>query len=189
MAEELDLPFQWDDGVFISPFVRSEDSSATSLVHVLRCLAEQEGYSSTSLSFADLGCGDGKVVFRVAADFPSWPCVGYDLDEDLIQRATSSAAALSLDPHRVRFVHSNLLEEPTKTFEQHQVIFMYLLPDALLLLKEKIEALFHLPTTLLMVSNNWTIPYLEEFLVPESKGSALNGIRLYRKRPLNLKPV
>ena len=116
---DFPLPFQWDDGVYVSPFVTSSDVAGGELVAFLASAASasvaRRGSASdnqptgeaaavavaerSELEFLDLGCGDGRVVHAMAAASAAngeakpalafTTCVGLDLDPDLVAAANA----------------------------------------------------------------------------------------------------
>ena len=156
-SEQFELPFQWDDGRFISPFVSTGDSAVVELVRVL----EEHQLTGGGNTMVDLGCGDGKVLLGAASKLPSLRCIGFDLDEELVERANSKGASLP----NAGFQTLDIVDAPLSAFGQPSVVFMYLLPEALEALRPKIEELFRAPSTKLLVSNMWPVEYLKDSLV------------------------
>ncbi|CAD2220803.1 hypothetical protein AGDE_00759 [Angomonas deanei] len=107
----MELPFQWDDGNFISPFVRSTEEDMRLLVQHLydtvwgpQILKSNHG-STFRLRMVDLGCGDGAaLLFLYQSLTQLWKAqhstdgkvlvvevCGIDLDEELVEQACASA--------------------------------------------------------------------------------------------------
>ena len=61
-------------------------------------------------SVADIGCGSGRAVIKLAQAFPNSRFVGFDLFEPAIERATANAAAAGV-ADRVRFVRCDAARE------------------------------------------------------------------------------
>lgn len=92
---EMELPFEWDDGNFISPFVSSSDGDAAALAEWLvpTHLVQAEDSTAVRWRVTDLGCGDGAALFAIAAHVQQlWQApsslqiqaLGLDLDDALI---------------------------------------------------------------------------------------------------------
>jgi SAM-dependent methyltransferase len=114
-ASGFELPFQWDDGTFVSPFVRS---SGETLQDVGEFLAEflirhvaqlSTETAAVEVVVTDLGCGDGQALFdlcpKIAAAMKGAVTIplrvfgrGVDLDEDLVAVA---AQRVSTDGSKV----------------------------------------------------------------------------------------
>ena len=202
------LPFQWDDGVFISPFVATDPETIHGLAGLVENLvgfdASPTASSLCDITLIDLGCGDGRVVAHVAAVIAQrrLPTVarisalGLDLDEGLIVKAKSSVAMVDGGEGPIvelRFEVQDLLQVSASDVlskaassssrlhsegrPQQQrdiiVVFAYLLPEALLLLKPLISALVTKVTC--VVSNRWDIPYL----TPWQRPAAFPGLNVY----------
>lgn len=209
MAEEnsvFELPFQWDDGNFLSPYVASEADGLADLVKVLsdptmsgRWL-DEAGNGAEPPVFSDLGCGNGCVVHHVIRTFPSVRGIGFDLDDNLIEVAQKR---LAQEPDegvrsRIKFHVADLRDELPSVMRMSSVAFFYLLPDALELLQEHVEAgTAHwkpvevaassspsvnnndriTPATSRLrcvVSHRWPIPYLSRFLLPRDSDAPMH---------------
>ncbi|CUI14083.1 Hypothetical protein, putative [Bodo saltans] len=106
-ASGFELPFQWDDGTFVSPFVRSSGESlqdvggflAAFLIKKIAHLAENH-HTAVEVTVTDLGCGDGQALFDLCPTISSAiinhnevtvPVTvfgrGVDLDEGLVDIA------------------------------------------------------------------------------------------------------
>jgi SAM-dependent methyltransferase len=165
-ASRFDLPFQWDDGRFVSPFVESTAATIDALCHVVlptilgrggdRTAAGAAADTDDCFTFVDLGCGDGRVVAGVAARFPHCTAVGIDLDEALIAAACADERYAAWGD-RLHFVVGDIVDAsrtaaPTTHVERGHaaarawvqsadVIFCYLLPEALVTMRPAIEQL------------------------------------------------
>jgi ubiquinone/menaquinone biosynthesis C-methylase UbiE len=81
----------------------------------------------------DLGSGDGRIVITAAQKFGARG-KGYDIDGELVERSTASAAKLKLGD-RVRFEKRDVLHADLK---DATVITLYLLPAMMLELRAKL---------------------------------------------------
>jgi 2-polyprenyl-3-methyl-5-hydroxy-6-metoxy-1,4-benzoquinol methylase len=61
-------------------------------------------------SIADVGCGAGRALIKLAAAFPSITCTGYDSFERQLERARTNAAAAGLD-QRITFDRRDVAAE------------------------------------------------------------------------------
>ncbi|KEG08822.1 hypothetical protein DQ04_06381000, partial [Trypanosoma grayi] len=122
MTEGLELPFQWDDGNFISPFVSSSDDAVAALaawMHDSPLLPPHKD----ALRLTDLGCGDGQALFALSANLFSLrggsshgdasplqlTVVGLDLDETLVNAAQQRAGStVVVPPHQLRCVFESV---------------------------------------------------------------------------------
>ncbi|HXI36826.1 MAG TPA: methyltransferase domain-containing protein, partial [Burkholderiales bacterium] len=80
----------------------------------------------------DLGSGDGRIVLTAAKVFGARG-FGVEIKEDLVKRA-NEAARLEGVADRVRFLQQDLFKTDLR---QATVVTMYLLPDTVVLLKDK----------------------------------------------------
>jgi len=81
----------------------------------------------------DLGSGDGRIVITAAQKFGARG-KGYDIDGELVERSTASAAKLKLSD-RVRFEKRDVMQADLK---DATVITLYLLPAMMLELRAKL---------------------------------------------------
>lgn len=209
MPTPSDLPFQWDDGHFISPFVatREEDVEIACEWLVSHVIAPKvhEGTShgpsmstATLLRVTDWGCGDGTaLLFFVKHLVAKWlssdlakavelrvKATGVDLDEDLIATAgihcSPPVAAAVPELVEWRWVCEDIRHCNLNDFNRRQaeplphILFLYLLPDALEMLKDRINELL-LRRGCVVLSNRWPVRYLEPWLVAN-----VGNVHVYR---------
>lgn len=84
----------------------------------------------------DLGSGDGRIVFAALETRPDVRGVGVDINAELAQKAAAAARARGLGD-RVRFLHQNAFDAALGDVD---VIFMWLFPELMRLLRPKILA-------------------------------------------------
>jgi len=82
----------------------------------------------------DLGAGDGRIVFAALKAVAGVRGVGVDIDANLVAKATEAAKAAGL-ADRVSFLHQNVFDAD---LSQVDVIFMWLFPELMRLLRPKI---------------------------------------------------
>ncbi|RNF10268.1 hypothetical protein TraAM80_01611 [Trypanosoma rangeli] len=114
----MELPFQWADGKFISPFVASSTDALEVLAAWVKDSLLFQLRRGGSLGLTDLGCGDGAALLLLSAallrtsrgtsDYADVPpplqltLVGLDLDGGLVLTARRRAAAMAAPPpHRL----------------------------------------------------------------------------------------
>ncbi|RNF27575.1 uncharacterized protein Tco025E_00136, partial [Trypanosoma conorhini] len=113
----MELPFQWDDGKFISPFVASSADALAALAAWMKDSPLLQLQHGGALRLTDLGCGDGAALLSLSAALCApqgagdhsddvaplqLTVVGLDLDEELVLAARRRAAALTVPPpHRL----------------------------------------------------------------------------------------
>lgn len=187
---EFDLPFQWCSGSFISPFIPSSDESIADLCTILHTHCSP---LPQNVTICDLGCGDGRVLLAVAERI-GCRALGLELDDTLVKTSQAKLAGTATNDYaygcnlsaRVRFECCDLLQCPLETFDDVNIIFTYLLPDALELLGPRLLQLIvrkaspsscvsETPTShlksktacvplLAIISKTWPIPALSNFL-------------------------
>lgn len=84
----------------------------------------------------DLGSGDGRIVFAALRARPGVRGIGVDIDADLVRKSTEAARELGL-ADRVEFHHRNAFDADLSKVD---VIFMWLFPELMRLLRPKILA-------------------------------------------------
>jgi SAM-dependent methyltransferase len=111
-----------------SLFVGSNPESVTRMIE-LAALRDGE-------TVIDLGSGDGRIVFAAAQARPNLRGMGVDINEELVTKANEAARAQGL-ASRVQFFHRNAFDADISNVD---VIFMWLFPELMRLLRPKILA-------------------------------------------------
>ena len=111
-----------------SPFVGSNPENVRRMVELA---APRSGET-----VIDLGSGDGRIVFAATEGRPGVRGLGVDINAELIQKANAAAKAQGL-ADRVRFMHQNAFDADLSKVD---VIFMWLFPELMRLLRPKILA-------------------------------------------------
>jgi SAM-dependent methyltransferase len=111
-----------------SPFVGSNPDNVRRMVELA---APRSGET-----VIDLGSGDGRIVFAAVEGRPGVRGLGVDINAELVQKANAEAKAKGLG-ERVRFVHQNAFDAD---LAKADVIFMWLFPELMRLLRPKILA-------------------------------------------------
>jgi len=111
-----------------SPFVGSNPDNVRRMV----ALADLRAGDTV----IDLGSGDGRIVFAALAAHPAVRGIGVDINLELVQKANAAARERGV-ADRVRFLHQNAFDAE---LAQVDVIFMWLFPELMRLLRPKILA-------------------------------------------------
>ena len=111
-----------------SPFVGSNPENVRRMVELA---APRSGET-----VIDLGSGDGRIVFAATEGRPGVRGLGVDINKELVQNANAAARAKGLGD-RVRFLHQNAFDAELGKVD---VIFMWLFPELMRLLRPKILA-------------------------------------------------
>ena len=82
----------------------------------------------------DLGSGDGRIIFAAAEANPSVRGIGVDIDAKLVGQSNAAAEKAGVN-NRVQFYHRNVFDTD---LSQVDVIFMWLFPELMRLLRPKI---------------------------------------------------
>ena len=82
----------------------------------------------------DLGSGDGRIVFAAAQANPTVRGIGVDIDAKLVGQSNAAAEKAGVN-NRVQFVHRNVFDTDLSKVD---VIFMWLFPELMRLLRPKI---------------------------------------------------
>ena len=82
----------------------------------------------------DLGSGDGRIVFAAAEANPTVRGIGVDIDAKLVGQANAAAEKSGVS-NRVQFLHRNVFDTDLSKVD---VIFMWLFPELMRLLRPKI---------------------------------------------------
>jgi precorrin-6B methylase 2 len=111
-----------------SPFVPSNETNVERMVKLANLRPND--------LVMDLGSGDGRIVMAAARSATGVRGIGVDIDADLVNKSNAEAKALGL-ANRVRFIHQNAFDADIK---EADVIFMWLFPELMRLLRPKILA-------------------------------------------------
>jgi SAM-dependent methyltransferase len=111
-----------------SPFVGSDPENVARMV---RLAAPASGET-----VIDLGAGDGRIVFAALKDRPGVRGIGVDINAGLVTKANAAAHTQKLGD-RAQFLHQNVFDADLGKVD---VIFMWLFPELMLLLRPKILA-------------------------------------------------
>lgn len=138
-----------------SPFVPSNEVNVERMVKIANLRPGE--------TVMDLGSGDGRIVMA-AAQAQSGVCgIGVEIDAELVQK--SNAEAQNLDD-RVRFEHRNAFDADLRNAD---VIFMWLFPELMRLLRTKILAEAKPGARIVAATwdmGNWPVDAMEEIRVP-----------------------
>ena len=114
----------------------------------------------------DLGSGDGRIVFAALEGRPSVRGLGVDINPELVQKANAEAKAKGL-ADRARFLHQNAFDAD---LAKADVIFMWLFPELMRLLRPKILAQAR-PGTRVVVAT-WDLGSWQPDAVDDAGGAA-----------------
>eukprot|EP00607_Mallomonas_marina_P006849 CAMPEP_0182427634 /NCGR_PEP_ID=MMETSP1167-20130531/18931_1 /TAXON_ID=2988 /ORGANISM="Mallomonas Sp, Strain CCMP3275" /LENGTH=180 /DNA_ID=CAMNT_0024610007 /DNA_START=33 /DNA_END=575 /DNA_ORIENTATION=+ len=96
----------------------------------------------------DLGCGDGRICVEATRKF-GCKCCGVEIEEKLIEEFKRSVEIFNLHEN-ITIIHGDLLQVD---FSSASVIVIYLLPEAIELLKSKLHEAIVLGAVL--ICNTW----------------------------------
>ena len=145
-----------------SPFVGSNPENVRRMVELA---APRSGET-----VIDLGSGDGRIVFAALEGRPGVRGLGVDINAELVQKANAEAKAKGL-ADRVRFLHQNAFDADLSKVD---VIFMWLFPELMRLLRPKILAQAR-PGTRVVVAT-WDLGSWQPDAV-DDQGGAMPAIR------------
>src|SRR5688572_1696817 len=114
----------------------------------------------------DLGSGDGRIVFAALEGRPGVRGLGVDINAELVTKANAEAKAKGL-ADRVRFVHQNAFDADLAKVD---VVFMWLFPELMRLLRPKILAQARPGTR--VVTATWDLGTWQPDVVDDEGGSA-----------------
>jgi len=109
-----------------SPFVGSNPENVTRMVELAAPKAGE--------TVIDLGSGDGRIVFAATQGRPGVRGIGVDINAELVTKANAAAKEQKL-ADRVQFLHQNVFDADLSKVD---VIFMWLFPELMRLLRPKI---------------------------------------------------
>jgi len=138
------FPFHWLEGDSLAPPCHSENDVIEPMLDML------SSYLNQNSTFMDLGCGDGRVCIAATQRFGCFS-IGVEIEEHLVAEFKSQVSLLSLQS-KISIVHGDLCNID---FEQSNVISLYLLPEAIELIKDKL--ICALSKGSIVVCNSWGI--------------------------------
>jgi SAM-dependent methyltransferase len=109
-----------------SPFVGSNPENVSRMVDLAAPRAGE--------TVIDLGSGDGRIVFAATQNRPGVRGIGVDINPELVAKANAAAKEQKL-ADRVQFLHQNVFDADLSKVD---VIFMWLFPELMRLLRPKI---------------------------------------------------
>ena len=109
-----------------SPFVGSNPENVSRMVELAAPRAGE--------TVIDLGSGDGRIVFAATQNRPGVRGIGVDINPELVAKANAAAKEQKLSD-RVQFLHQNVFDADLSKVD---VIFMWLFPELMRLLRPKI---------------------------------------------------
>lgn len=111
-----------------SPFVGSDPENVARMVKLAA--------PASGETVIDLGSGDGRIVFAALTGRPGVRGIGVDINAGLVAKANAAAGAQNL-ADRAQFMHQNVFDADLGKVD---VIFMWLFPELMRLLRPKILA-------------------------------------------------
>lgn len=109
-----------------SPFVGSNPENVTRMVEIAAPKAGE--------TVIDLGSGDGRIIFAALQGRPGVRGIGVDINNELVTKANAAAQAQKI-ADRAQFLHQNVFDADLSKVD---VIFMWLFPELMRLLRPKI---------------------------------------------------
>src|SRR5918998_2133219 len=145
-----------------SPFVGSNPENVRRMVELA---APRSGET-----VIDLGSGDGRIVFAALEGRAGVRGLGVDINPELVKNSNAEAKAKGL-ADRVRFMHQNAFDADLGKVD---VIFMWLFPELMRLLRPKILAQARAGTR--VVTATWDLGSWQPDAI-DDQGGALPAIR------------
>jgi len=152
-----------EDGVRIYKMVHGDSSAVNLAPHVptpdtvIDRVLDLIDVHSKSVIY-DLGCGDGCVLIRAAEKFGA-KGVGVDIDANLIKKARKNASTAGVSS-KLKFLHQDIFKTD---LSKATLVYLYLLPDSLKLLRPYLEKNLKRETT--VVCFHFSFPGWEKRLV------------------------
>ena len=143
----------WDTGGILSPFQPTLHENIISILTKISL--------SPSDVLIDLGCGDGRVLFH-SAFLGCEKSIGIELNTELAASVQTKIEELGLES-TIQVICEDFL---TADLSSATVIYLYLLPEALVKLQHNLQQVFSQKTVRVIVSLHFPIPWWqgEQFL-------------------------
>lgn len=138
----------WDTEGILSPFQPTMNENVISILSKINL-----GVTDVLI---DVGCGDGRVLFH-AAFMGCEKAIGIELNKDLANEVQGKIDELGLEK-TVFIVNQDFL---TSDLTAGTVIYLYLLPEAILKLRGQLEEVFAKRTARVVISLHFQIPWLQ----------------------------
>ena len=139
----------WAEGDSFAPPLPSDAEDMAICLRSAGSLSEKD-------TFVDLGCGDGRLCLAAAAYF-GCRAIGVEIEQEFADKSRKAAEELKLD-QLVTVVCGDVLEfELCATI--HSVVVLYLLPEALKALLDKLVAFIEAGGC--VISSTWGLPGIE----------------------------
>jgi predicted RNA methylase len=144
--EEHNVPYHWMEGDSLAPPCQTEYEVILTILQTL------EPFITDKSVLYDLGCGDGRICL-LATNKYNCSSVGVEIEPLLMERFQSKIGKSSLFQSKVKAVNDDLRNI---SFEDDaDVIVLYLLPEAIELIKEKL--IKALKRGCVLLCNSWGI--------------------------------
>ena len=170
-----EVSFYWMEGDSLAPPCQTDNNV---IATILRVISDYfAGGTLNEIILYDLGCGDGRICLAATETFKC-QSIGCEIEETLINKFRENVSKLDAlvsdlnAKQLVKIVHADLREIDCN---DASVIAVYLLPEAICQIKDKLEsALRH---GALLICNTWGLKHLP-FLQRIHCG-AMNNVTLY----------
>lgn len=174
--------FQWMEGDSLAPPCQSDIYVISPMLEFISKYVPSSFLNNPNHAiFYDLGCGDGRVCLTATKRFHC-RSIGVEIEDFLIKRFQKNVERLQLQD-KVSIIHGDLRELSFEYGLSGTVISMYLLPEALELIKDKLIQAIR--DGAIVVCNSWGL----KGIIPTAKavGGEMNNVNffLYTKECLD----
>jgi ubiquinone/menaquinone biosynthesis C-methylase UbiE len=122
--------------------------------------------------FYDLGCGDGRVLIKVAKE-KKIRCVGIEIKRELVEEARKKVAREGLE-NLIKIIHGDIFQE---SFSDATIVYLYLTTELNAQLRPKLERELRKGTR--VISHQFEVPGWEPIKVEGVADSFGQVHRLY----------
>lgn len=156
--------FGWMEGDSLAPPCQSEDEVIEQMLQIITPFITPASY------LFDLGCGDGRICIAASERFGCRSC-GIEIEAVLVEKFRTDIERTNLS-HLVSAINGDLLQVD---IDPATVIIVYLLPEALELIKIKLVSFLRRGGILLC--NSWGLKGIKE--IEKRTGGFANNVHFY----------
>ncbi|RYY81999.1 class I SAM-dependent methyltransferase [archaeon] len=159
-------PYYWIEGDSLAPPCPTDYAIVNDMLDML------SDFMGADETLMDLGCGDGRICISAAKRF-GCKAIGVEIEEELIKRFREKVEKQGVQD-KVQIVQGDLL---TIDLSVASIIVLYLLPEAIVLIEDKLKAA--LQRGVIVLTNTWGIKGIEPAQVRDVGSTHNVRLRMY----------
>lgn len=164
-------PYHWIEGDSLAPPCPTDYGIVSDMLDMLSEYLDEEK------TLVDLGCGDGRICISAAKRF-GCKSIGVEIEEELIKKFREKVEKENVQD-KVQVIQGDLL---TVDLSVASIIVLYLLPEAIALIEDKLKDALRGGT--IVLTNTWGIKGIEPAQVRDVGPTHNVRLRVYTSSSL-----